>query len=94
MAIVKRVEIVKKTDIQDAVKYQILTHCFFNKVQISTADLNCLSLLAMLKEHELTDFCKIAVTNSVFKSPQSARNAITKSEKKGLIKSKVIIKKP
>ena len=40
MAIVKRVEIVKKTDIQDAVKYQILTHCFFNKVQISTADLN------------------------------------------------------
>ncbi len=85
MAIVKKVDKKIKTTISDTTKYQILTHCFFNKIQISTADLDCLSLLAILGEHELTDFCKIAVTNNIFKSAQSARNAITKAEKKGLI---------
>ena len=66
-------------------QYQILTHCFFNKIQISTADLACLALLAELGEHELTDFCKLVCFKNIFKSPQSARNAITKAEKKDLI---------
>ena len=86
MAIVKKVDKKIKTTVSDTTQYQILTYCFFNKVQISTADLACLALLAVLSEHELTDFCKIAVTNGIFKSAQSARNAITKAEKKGLIK--------
>jgi|TARA_R100000084_G_scaffold109435_1_gene76696 hypothetical protein len=75
-----------RTSLDKTLKYQILTHCFFNDVQISSADLDCLALLAVLGEHELTDFCKIAVTNKIFKSPQSARNAVTKAEKKGLLK--------
>lgn len=74
-----------RTDIRKNIQYQILTYCFFKKIQISNTDLNCLGELALLGEHELTDFCKIAVTSNIFKSPQSARNAITKAEKKGLI---------
>ncbi len=85
MAVVKRVEIKKRISMLDTTKYQILTYCFFNNVQISIADLDCLTLLAMLGEEELTSFCKTSVEKGVFKSPQSARNAITKAEKKGLI---------
>ena len=74
-----------RTSLDKTLKYQILTYCFFNNIQVSTADLDCLGLLASLGEHELTDFCKIAVDNQVFKSAQSARNAVNKAAKKGLI---------
>ncbi len=74
-----------RTSLDQTLKYQILTYCFFNNIQVSTADLECLGLLASLGEHELTDFCKLAVNDSVFKSAQSARNAVNKAAKKGLI---------
>jgi len=86
MAEVTKISKKVRTSLDQTLKYQILTHCFFKNIQISNADLDCLGLLALLGEHELTDFCKIAVTNSIFKSPQSARNAVNKAAKKGLIK--------
>jgi len=74
-----------KTDIRRTTEYQILTYCYFNDIQISSTDLSMLGELALLDEHELTDFCKIVTLQKIFKSSQSARNAITKAEKKGLI---------
>ena len=85
MAEVTKISKKVRTSLDRTLKYQILTYCFFNDIQISTADLDCLGLLAVMGEHELTEFCKIAVTNQIFKSPQSARNAINKAAKKGLI---------
>jgi len=85
MAEVTKVSKKVRTSRDQTLKYQILTHCFFKDIQVSNADLDCLGLLAILGEHELTEFCKIAVTNSIFKSPQSARNAVNKAAKKGLI---------
>ena len=85
MAEVTKISKKIRTSLDQALQYQILTHCFFKGIQISNADLDCLSLLALLGEHELTDFCKIAVTNNIFKSSQSARNAVNKAAKKGLI---------
>jgi hypothetical protein len=81
------VKITKKvmTTLSQATKYQILTHCFYKDIQISNADLICLTLLAQLGEHELTEFCKLATEKQIFKSPQSARNAINKAAKKGLV---------
>ncbi len=67
------------------IKYQILTFCFLNDVQISASDLSCLTELAKLGDHELTSFCKLVSDKQIFKSPQSARNAITKAEKKNLV---------
>ena len=83
--IVNKVDQKIKTDIRRTVEYQILTHCYFNNIQISNTDLTCLGELALLGEHELTDFCKIISKQKIFKSPQSARNAITKASKKGLV---------
>jgi len=85
MAEVIKVDHKVKTTLDKSVKYQILTYCFFNDVQISNADLKCLTELANTGEYELTLFCKIATDKDIFKSPQSARNAITKAAKKGLI---------
>ena len=42
MALVNKVDKRAKVEIGEAVKFQILTYCFFNDIQISMSDLNCL----------------------------------------------------
>ena len=65
---------------------------------ISDSDLDCLTLLAINGESELTAFCNAACNEderdrahnlpheqSIFKTPQSVRNSINKIENKKLI---------
>ena len=85
MAIVNQIEKRVKMGNWDIVKYQILTHCYLQKIVVSEADLNCLTLLAMLGETELTNFCSIAAEKKIFQSPQTVRNALNKAETKNLI---------
>ena len=85
MAIVNKVDKKIKTTIDDTIKYQILTYCFFNKIQISSADLECLCELAKNEDVDIPTFCNMITNLKIFKSPQSARNAITKAEKKNLL---------
>lgn len=85
MAIVNKVDQKAKVDIDTTIQYQIMTYCFFNKIQISNADLLCLAELAKQGEVELTLFCNDVTDLGIFKSPQSARNAITKASKKQLV---------
>jgi hypothetical protein len=93
MAEVTKISKKVRTTLDQTLKYQILTYCFFKDVQVSNADLNCLVLLASLGEHELTDFCKIAVDKNIFKSAQSARTEVNKAFKKDLIFKNGKIKK-
>ena len=96
MAIVNKIE--KKAQISKgmAIQYQILTYCFFNNIQISLSDLNCLLELSKFESVELTKFCEHISLQGIFKSSQSCRNALSKAEKKKLIvkegKNKKIIK--
>ena len=85
MALVKRVEKKARMSKRALIKYQILTQCFFSGVQISDADLESLALLAESGEQELTLFCLTISDMSIFKSPQSARNAVAKAERKNLV---------
>ena len=85
MAIVKRVEEKRKVSLSDTIRYQIMTYCFFNEVQISNSDLECLTALAKCGDINLSEFCRLMETEGVFKSAQSARNAVTKACKKDLI---------
>lgn len=85
MAVVNQIEKKIMMDGWDVVKYQILTHCYISKVQISEADLNCLTFLALAGEQELTSFCSKVNQQNIFSSAQSARNCITKCEKKNLL---------
>jgi hypothetical protein len=86
MALVNQIDKRVKMDRFDIVKYQILTHCYLNKISVSEADLNCLTYLALEGDQELTSFCMKAHSKKIFSSIQSVRNCLTKAEKKNLIK--------
>ena len=93
MAIVNKVDLKQQVDIDVSIKYQIFTYCFFNDIRISNSDLEFLSELSKSGKIELTKFCNRLVGETIFKSSQSARNAITKAEKKGLLAKDGINKK-
>ena len=86
MAIVNQVDKRVKMTKWDIVKYQILTHCYLNKISVIEADLDCLTYLALEGDQELTSFCSKAHTKDIFSSTQSVRYCLTKAEKKNLIK--------
>jgi hypothetical protein len=85
MAVVNQVEKKIVMTTWDVVKYQILTHCYISNTQVSEADLNCLTYLALEGDQELTSFCSKVNEKDIFSSSQSARNSIAKCEKKELI---------
>jgi len=85
MAVVNRVEQKVKVSLPQVIKYQILTYCFFNDIHISRSELDLLAELSMNPGIELPDFCKSVTEKEIFKSQQSARNAISKAEKKNLL---------
>lgn len=87
MAIVNQVQKRVKMPKWNVVKFQILTHCYINGISMSDSDLDCLTLLSFNEPIELTHFCydASAEEESIFKSAQTVRNCINKSEKKGLV---------
>ena len=50
MALVNKVDIKMKVDINISIKYQIVTYCFFNETLISNSDLKFLSELAKFQD--------------------------------------------
>jgi hypothetical protein len=84
--IVNKVDKKIKVSIDDVIRYQILTYCFFNNIQISKSDVDCLAELSKNNNIGITAFCDLMTNKKIFKSAQSARNAITKAEKKNLLK--------
>jgi hypothetical protein len=87
MALVNQVQKRVKMPKWEVVKFQILTHCYINKIAMSESDLNCLTLLSFNEPLELTHFCYDASSEEdwIFKSPQTVRNCINKAEKNGLV---------
>jgi hypothetical protein len=88
MAIVKRVDLKLKIDIDSTIKYQIITFCFFKNISINNSDLEFLSVLAKNPKMEISKFCILLTELHIFKSTQSARNAISKAAKKNLVVKK------
>jgi len=87
MALVNQVQKRVKMPKWDIVKFQILTHCYINRITMSESDLNCLTLLSFNEPIELTHFCYDASAEEewIFKSPQTVRNCINKAEKNKLV---------
>lgn len=67
---------------RDIIKYQLITHCFMNDIQLSNNELDCLTLLGAFGESELAEFCNLAVEEKIFKTAQTVRNFLTKAERK------------
>lgn len=87
MALVNQVQKRVKMPKWDIVKFQILTHCYINRISMSESDLNCLTLLSFNEPIELTHFCYDASSEeeAIFKSPQTVRNCINKAEKNQIV---------
>ena len=87
MALVNQVQKRVKMPKWDVVKFQILVHCYINRITMSDSDLNCLTLLSLNQPIELTEFCYEASSEEepIFKSPQTVRNCINKAEKNSLV---------
>jgi hypothetical protein len=101
MAVVNKVQKSGLMNLWDIVKFQINLHCHLNAVNISDSDLECLTLLAINGETELTSFCNAACNEDerdkdlvvkhhreIFRTPQSVRNSVTKLERMALINKK------
>jgi predicted transcriptional regulator len=74
-----------RVSLKDIVKFQILTHCYLNKIALSESELDCLALLSIERPAEITEFCNKVAENNIFKSCQTARNCLAKLEKLGLV---------
>jgi hypothetical protein len=87
MALVNQVQKRVRMPKWEVVKFQILTHCYINRIAMSDSDLDCLTLLSFNQPIELTNFCLDASAEEdwIFKSPQTVRNCINKAEKNGLV---------
>lgn len=86
MALVKRVQKKVIMSKEDIIKFQLITHCYLNKITVSNSDLECLTLLSILGPLELTHFCyDAAEEHNIFKSQQTVRNCINKCLKSDLI---------
>lgn len=101
MAEVNKVNKTGLMDLWNIVKFQVNLHCHLNTIIISDSDVECLTLLAINGESELTAFCNAACDpdernrdhvltheHEIFKTPQSVRNSINKIENIGLISKK------
>tara|TARA_R100001443_G_scaffold25355_1_gene38189 strand:+ start:9578 stop:9937 length:360 start_codon:yes stop_codon:yes gene_type:complete len=87
MAVVNQVQKRVVMSKKDIIKYQILTHCYINKIMVSNSELECLTLLSESGPIELTDFCYDAAEEyKIFKSQQTVRNCINKCAKNRLVK--------
>ena len=83
-----KVNVVRKKDyfsLEKIVKYQLLTHCFINNMQLSNSELDCLTLLAKNEVNELSGFCDYAVAEGIFKTSQTVRNFLTKAVNLNLV---------
>ena len=87
MALVNQVQKRVRMAKWDVVKFQILTHCYINRITMSESDLDCLTLLSFNQPIELSNFCLDASSEEdwIFKSPQTVRNSVNKAEKNGLV---------
>lgn len=83
--VVNQVQKKIRMELWDIVKFQIVVHCHINKIELSEQEVDCLGLLALYGNSELTGFCTEAIKRNVSGSTQSVRNALAKIEKKGLI---------
>jgi len=85
-------------DLWNTIKFQLLAHGYIQGIPLSESELNCLTLLGINKESELSDFCNASCSEEqrdkepaleykshIFKNPQTVRNCLSKLEKLGFI---------
>ena len=63
--IVNKVDKKIKVSIEETIRYQILTYCFFNDIQVSKSDIDCLAELAKNDNIGITTFCDLITNKNI-----------------------------
>lgn len=84
--------------LEEIIKFQIITYCYIHKITLSESDLSCLTLLALNKKIELSDFCNaccdpanrdkdtdVSYQKAIFKTPQTVRNCVARMKNYNII---------
>ena len=71
----------------EIVKYQLLTHCFVNKIWLNETELACLSLLGEYGPIQMSVFWQLVVDKKMLKNPIGVNNVLRR-----LIDKKLVIK--
>lgn len=85
MSKVKLVDKKVRMELDQIVRFQLMTHCYVKNLAVSESDFSCLTLLGVIGESDLTDFCTRAASENIFKTTQTVRNCLVKMQKNGLI---------
>lgn len=86
-----KVDKVIRLDKLEIIKYQLMHHCFINKIRLSDTELNCLSLLGQLGQIRLSEFSKVASSKAggnILGSPIAVASCLSKIERSGLFLKK------
>ena len=65
MALVNKVDLKLKVDLDQSIMYQIMTYCFFKDIVITNSDLKFLMELSKRDNIELTKFCIELVNKNI-----------------------------
>lgn len=79
--------------LQDIVRFQINTYCFNKRIRLSPAQQDCLALLGIFGDMNISDFCEQIVQEEIFGNVQTTRNFVVKCVKDNLIIRKGLGKK-
>lgn len=98
MAKVNKIQKSGMLNLEEMIKVQLVLHFHFSGIKVSEYDLESLVLLSILGPSDLSEFCdavstedyrnkdvSLALSREIFKTPQSARNALTRLENKNII---------
>ena len=85
-------------DQRSIIKFQLMIYCYFQGFSLSDSELECLVLLALNNEADISDFCNASCKESerdrepnlpyvqdIYANPQVVRNYLNKMERIGLI---------
>ena len=70
---------------ESIIRFQIMIHCYLHSISLAPAKLECLTLLGVKGECDLTAFCKSMVEKQISTSIESSRNMIDTIQKDGLL---------
>lgn len=75
------------------IKFQLISHCYINEIDMSKSDIDLLTLLGLHGECTISKFCNLVIQEDIFKTSQTVRNSIAKGLEKKLIFKVFEIKK-
>jgi len=79
------VESKTRMEYKAVIKLQLVFYCYVNKIDVPDVLLECVLLHILNNYSDLSTLCKGVCEHGLFKSEQSARNAIVKLQKKNIL---------